>query len=57
MPLPGWLQQQAYEDYLAEEQLFHEWLIKIEEEYMYYEKNNVNKKSKNITKRNKTKQI
>ena len=37
MPLPGWLQQQAYEDYLAEEQSFQEWLTQVEAEYLYYD--------------------
>lgn len=30
MPLPSWLQQEYYENYLAEEKAFQEWLKQIE---------------------------
>jgi hypothetical protein len=33
MPLPLWIQQQAYEEYIAQEQDFQEWLTRIEQQY------------------------
>jgi hypothetical protein len=47
MPLPGWLVEQAHEEWLEEEKSFKEWIVSVEQQYTE-EENYIVYKPKNI---------